>query len=277
MTYDVLGPGPLDYLPCRYGTSRLLFRGPRRSLEAPYIAFIGATETYGKFIASPFPDLVEKGLGTTCVNFGQLNAGVDAFMHDPFVLEAASNAEVAVIQVVGAQNMTNRFYTVHPRRNDRFVAASTLLKTIFREVDFADFHFNKHMLSALYQNAPDRFDAVRTELQEAWKARMRLMLKQISGKTVLLWMSDRAPENGGTLGEGGIGAEPLFVTRDMLNDVAAHATAVVEVVGSPEARKAGTDGMLFSEMDAVAAAEMLNPMVHQEAADALIRKIGAML
>lgn len=277
MTYDVLGPGPLDYLPCRYGTSRLLFRGPRRALENPYIAFVGATETYGKFIADPYPNLVENGLGRTCVNFGQLNAGVDAFMHDAFVLEAASDAEVAVIQVLGAQNMTNRFYTVHPRRNDRFVAASTLLKTIYREVDFADFHFNKHMLTALFQTSPERFEAVRNELQEAWKARMRLMLKQISGKTILLWMSDRAPEDAGGTEAHDIGPDPMFVTRDMLNDVAQHATAVVEVVASPEAQKAGTEGMLFSEMDAAVAEEMLGPMVHRQAADALLKKIGTLL
>ncbi len=36
---------------------------------------------------------------------------------------------------MGAQNLSNRFYAVHPRRNDRFLRASTLMKTIFREVD----------------------------------------------------------------------------------------------------------------------------------------------
>ncbi|MDC1223540.1 DUF6473 family protein [Ascidiaceihabitans sp.] len=46
MTYDVLGAGNLDYLPCRYGTSKLLFRGPRRPLKEPYIAFLSGTETY---------------------------------------------------------------------------------------------------------------------------------------------------------------------------------------------------------------------------------------
>ena len=149
MTYDVLGPGPLDYLPCRYGASKLLFRGPKRDLSAPYLAFVGTTETYGKFIETPFPALVEETLGVTCANFGQITAGVDAFASDPFVLQAASDAEITVIQIMGTQNMTNRFYSVHPRRNDRFVAAASILKTIFREVDFADFHFNKHMLSHL--------------------------------------------------------------------------------------------------------------------------------
>lgn len=41
MTYDALGAGALDYLPCRYGTSKLLFRGPRRPLKDPYLVFMG--------------------------------------------------------------------------------------------------------------------------------------------------------------------------------------------------------------------------------------------
>jgi hypothetical protein len=41
MTYDALGVGALDYLPCRYGTSKLLFRGPRRPLKDPYLVFMG--------------------------------------------------------------------------------------------------------------------------------------------------------------------------------------------------------------------------------------------
>ena len=276
MTYDVLGPGALDYLPCRYGASKLLFRGPRRSLDAPYAAFIGGTETYGKFIEEPFSALVEKALGITCVNFGYPNAGIDVFAHDPFVVGAASGAAVSVIQVMGAQNMTNRFYGVHPRRNDRFVSASTLLKAIYREVDFADFHFNRHMLSRLQMVSPDRFKTVREELQTAWLARMRLILGQIQGKTVLLWFSGRAPEDCDVC-EGVLGNDPLFVTRDMVEELRPHATEVVEVLASKQACAAGTDGMVFSQMEAMAAAEMLGPLAHQEAADAVTQALQRLL
>ena len=268
MSFDVLGPGPLDYLPCRYGHSRLLFRGPRRNLDAPYVAFIGGTEIYGKFIAKPLPTLVEEALGVTCVNFGQLNAGVDVFAHDPFVMEAATAADVTVVQILGAAHMTNRFYTVHPRRNDRFVEASTLLKTIYRDVDFADFHFNRHMLLELRTVSEERFAAVREELQAAWLARMQLMLRQIKGKTVLLWMSARTPEDD-QVKITDLGADPLFVTRDMIDQIRPQATALVEVVASQAALAAGTEGMVFGELDAPAAAEILGPMVHDEAAVAL--------
>jgi len=277
MTYDVLGPGALDYLPCRYGASKLLFRGPRRSLDQPYIAFLGSTETYGKFVQEPFPALVEAAIGRVCVNFGQPNAGIDAFAQDPFVISAAAGAEVTVIQIIGAQNMTNRFYAVHPRRNDRFVSTSTLLRTIYRDVDFADFHFNKHMLNRLMQVSPERFEVVRDELQQAWIARMQLMLKQIPGKIVLLWFADHPPDSTDPFELGELGKDPLFVTRDMLIEIAPHATRTVEVVPSGEAMSQGTAGMFFTAMEEPAAAEVPGPAAHREAAIALAEEIRQML
>lgn len=164
MTYDALGAGALDYLPCRYGTSKLLFRGPRRSVKKPYLAFLGGTETYGKFLSNPFPALIEQSLGRTCINLGCVNAGVDVFATDVQVTEMATWADVTVVQLMGAQNMSNRFYTVHPRRNDRFLKPLALLQAIYREVDFAEFNFNKHMLQHLYRHSPGRFETVVDEL-----------------------------------------------------------------------------------------------------------------
>ena len=63
MSVGAFGPGGLDYFPCRYGPSRQVFRGPPRDLNVPYVAFLGDTNTYGKFIERPFPDLVENELG----------------------------------------------------------------------------------------------------------------------------------------------------------------------------------------------------------------------
>ncbi|NNE54175.1 MAG: hypothetical protein HKN30_17440 [Sulfitobacter sp.] len=269
MKYDLLGPEALDYLPCRYGTSKLLFRGPRRCLDDPFVAFLGGTETYGKFIDVPFPARLEKEIGMTCVNFGQVNAGIDAFAHDPFVMGAAAKADVTVVQIVGAQNMTNRFYAVHPRRNDRFITTSALLRTIYREVDFADFHYTKHMLNKLLQVSPDRFETVRQELQQAWLARMRLLLKQVRGKSVLFWFADHAPQSERNVSTDEIGNDPLFISREMMDDMSSYATSVVECVPSAEALSEGTDDMFFSEMEKPAAEEVLGPLAHAEAAEAL--------
>ena len=275
MTYENLGQGALDYFPCRYGKSKLLFRGPRKKMAGEFVTMIGGTETYGKFIEKPFSVLVNELTGVECVNFGCVNAGVDVFSNEPTVIEACAKARVTVIQVVGAQNMSNRFYAVHPRRNDRFLRASALLKTIFRDVDFTDFSFTKHLLSTLQNLSEERFSVVRDELKAAWIARMKLLLNKVEGKTILLWFADRTPE--GLSSPDGLGRDPLFVDRAMIEAIRPIVTEVVEVVPSTETLAKGTVGMLYSEMEEPAAHEMMGVAAHEQVAQALIAPIKRLI
>lgn len=273
MSFEALSPGGLDYFPCRYGKSKVLFRGPRRSLDASFIAFFGGTATYGKFIPKPFPEHVEKQLGMTCVNFGSVNGGLDVFASDPFLRDVSTKAKATVLQITSPRNMSNRFYRVHPRRNDRFVEASPLLRAIFRDVDFAEFNFTNHMLQRLVTVSPDRFQPVLEELRTAWVARMRLVLSQIPGKSILLWASTHAPADIGD----DIEADPAFVTKVMIDDVTSFATSYVEVVASEEVKKAGTEGMVHSDLEAPAADTMLGPRMHEEIAACLAPALKAII
>ncbi|MEX0285881.1 MAG: DUF6473 family protein [Paracoccaceae bacterium] len=255
MSIERTSASALDYLPCRYGNSRLLFRGPRRALDGPYTLFLGDSLTYGKFVVQPFPSLVEQALGRECINFGSLNAGIDSFVHDADVMNAANGAEVTVLQILGAQNLSNRFYRVHPRRNDRFLSPSPMLQAAFRGVDFTEINFNKHLLSKLQTVSPDRFDIVRTELQQAWIARMKLLLSNIQSSVVLLWL--RSSQAGSELGD-----EPLLVDRGMIDAVRDKVLDVVELdlgaLNNPE----DMEGMHFDPMDLPAAMHLPGPMNH---------------
>ncbi|MFW5654866.1 MAG: DUF6473 family protein, partial [Roseicyclus sp.] len=171
------------------------------------------------------------------------------------------------IQALGAQNMSNRFYVVHPRRNDRFLRASAMLKALYPGVDFTEFHFTRHMLSALKEKSATAFEIVVAELQMAWQARMRLLATRLPGEKVLLWLSTRTPDD--EQHEHGLGDDPLFVTRHMLDTVRPYFTRLVEVSASPEARANGTHGMMLADVDVPAAAALPGPAVHQEVADAL--------
>ncbi|MGR3796086.1 DUF6473 family protein [Vannielia sp. SX4] len=276
MTVDTTGQSALDYLHCRYGKSRLLFRGPRRKLDGPYVAFFGGTETYGKFVEDPFPALVEEAIGRRCVNFGCLNAGADLYVNDPTLIDAATRAAVTVVQVMGAQNMSNRFYAVHPRRNDRFLRASSLMKTVFREVDFTEFNFTRHMLSTLNRVSAEKYGMVVEELKSAWVARMQTMLARVPGKVVLLWVRDaRTPSRDET--HDCLGNDPLFVDEEMVDILRPQLAEVVEITPSVAAWRAGTAGMVYSEMEAPAAAEMPGPAVHEEIASALSPVISTLV
>ncbi|KID12677.1 DUF6473 family protein [Ponticoccus alexandrii] len=260
------GQGALEYYPCRYGTSRILFRGPRRLLDGAYVAFLGSTETYGRFVAEPFPALLEDRLSVSCANFGVVNAGVDLYLNDPAVMNLVVGASAKVVQVMGAQSLSNRFYSVHPRRNDRFLRASDRLETLYPEVDFTEFHFVRHMLGRLQAISAERFGAVTDELRMAWIARMKHVLTQIRGQVVLFWFADHAvpAEITGPEARG-----PLFVTRDMIETLRPRVQDVVELVVSDRAVAQGTQGMVFTDFEACAAAELLGPVAHQEAAQVL--------
>lgn len=267
MAYEKLGVQPLDYQPCRYGASKLLFRGPKRCLDGRYAVCLGGTETYGKFIARPFPALVEEQAGMPCVNLGWPNAGLDVLLNEGEIIAAASRAVVTVLQVPGAQNLSNRYFSVHPRRNDRFVQASPILRAMFGEVDFTEFHFTRHMLRHLAHVSPGRFAVLRDELQTAWVARMGSLLCRIEGPVVLLWLSAHAPR--ARADDPDLAADPAFVTRAMLDAVRGKAAQVVEVTLSPAALAAGTAGMVHSEFEANIAAELPGPAAHEEVAERL--------
>lgn len=274
MAYAYPGAGALDYFPCRYGTSRLLFRGPRRMLDRPYVAVLGGTETYGKYVPRPYPTLIEAETGLRMVNLGCVNAGLDVYLNEEAITQIAAQAEVVVVQLVGAQNLTNRFYTVHPRRNDRFLAASPLLKSMFRDVEFTEFHFTRHMLMTLQAVSADRFEAVAEELQAAWLLRMKQLLARLPTKVVLLWMSgQRPPTRSGLIRPDGAkpGAtqsliDPPLVNAHMISAIRPMAAAYVEAISSPAARARGVEGMSFNPLDAPAAAGLPGPAVHEEVA-----------
>jgi len=275
MTYVNLGQAALEYFPCRYGISKLLFRGPRRRVQGDYVAFLGSTETYGKFVEVPYPALVECETGVKSVNLGCVNAGIDAFASDRSLLGICANARVSVIQLMGAQNMSNRFYAVHPRRNDRFLRASSHLQTLYDDVDFTDFNFTRHMLGILAQTSPDRFLMVENELKEAWVARMQSLITQIGGKVVLLWLADHAPND--AAGQMGGGSDPLFIDRNMINSLMGSVSGVIEIVAEPKERRQGLQEMVFAPLERPAAEEMLGPIVHRRAAAQLAQKIQALM
>ena len=275
--YENHGAGALDYFPCRYGTSRVLFRGPKRRLKGRYCAVLGGTETYGRFIEQPYPALLEQDLGRTVVNLGCVNAGPDVFTRDEGLGPVLSGACVNVVQVMGAHNMNNRFYSVHPRRNDRFLSPSAMLESIYRGVDFTEFHFTRHMLGTLKEVSSERFALVEDELKTAWVGRMRQLSERLSGKSVLLWLSDRRPEDDNAAPMPGLGEDPLFVDRSMIDAVRPHFSEYVEVVASPRARAQGVEGMVFSPLDQPAAAQLPGPAIHDEAAEALAPVVARLM
>jgi Domain of unknown function (DUF6473) len=232
MAYVYPGAAAPEDAACRYGSSRLLFRGPQRDVRGQYCVVLGGTETYGRYVARPFPDLVEQALGVPVVNLGLPNAGLDAFVQDADVMHLVGAARAVVVQVLGAQNLSNRFYAVHPRRNDRFLGAHACLRALFPEVDFTEFNFTRHLLQSLYRVSTDRFALVAGELRGVWLERMKALLAQAQ-RPMLLWAAPVAP----LVGTGRLEDRlyPTLVTDSMMAAVRPLAVGCVEVEVRAEA------------------------------------------
>jgi hypothetical protein len=170
--------------------------------------------------------------------------------------------------------MSNRFYTVHPRRNDRFLRASSVMRAIYPEVDFTEVCFTRHLLGHLYKVSPERFEIIREEAQQAWRARMRGFLQDIGSHTLLLWFSDHLPSDAHWADKPDpMAYDPLFVTRTMLDELRQYVRGVVMVQPSAKARATGTHGMVFSPAQATAADILLGVDAHREVADSLTHMI----
>ncbi len=271
MTLNNQSETVINYKPWRHGASRIAFRGPAQQLDEAYVAIVGGSEAFGKFVAHPFADLLQAEVDVPVVNLGVMHAGLSLIADNPVILDIASKAQLTVVQVLGAQNMSNRYYSVHPRRNDRFVGASRRMKDMFSDVDFTDFNFTGHLLTALEKARHPAFDDLVIELKSAWVQRMRAILGSIDGERLLLWMSDRKPEGPSNTANG---LDPLFVDRNMLEELSPCIGGIVEVVASQASRAEGLRGKQYHVSEKQAAAAMPGPTFHCEVAAALARTIG---
>ncbi|KCV82159.1 hypothetical protein ATO10_07212 [Actibacterium atlanticum] len=236
---------------------------------------MGGSETYGRFIERPFATLVEEQINQQIVNLGSVNAGVDAYARDPAILNICAGAKASVLQITGAQNMSNRLYIVHPRRNDRFLRASPLLKNLFRDVDFTEFNFTRHMLNTLQEVSPERFTLVIEELRAAWLARMRFVAESLPGAKILLHAGrEPLPK---VLPEQGMGSDPLFIDQGLVAQLKPCFTDLVQVVASEEARTQGADSLCYGPLEEGAAKHTLGPKFHAEVARALAPKLQALM
>lgn len=257
-------PGVIDYGPWQWPGSRLWMRGPERPVPGRHIAVLGGLETYGRFVERPYPDLLEEALGIRCLNLGAAHAGPDAYLTDPALIAACNGAEATVISVTGAHALSNRFFKVHPRRNDRVIRHEAALRALYPEVDFSQHSFVRHLLGDLERTSPRRFGVVRDELQRAWVVQMKRLCTRIGVDVVLLWMGDRGPgDPAGSIHDG----DPPFVTRAMLGSLHGLVRGVVTAVAPTQIAAAAPAARIGG--GGAARAALPGAALHRQAAEEL--------
>lgn len=262
----------------RFGRSRQRFRAPMPDLSKPYVAFIGGSEVFGKFVDRPYPLILADRLKVQCANWGTPGAGPSFFLKDPVVLEACSRAEVCVVSVMSAVPMSNRLYTVFKRRNGRLRTTSEMLRALYPKLDLSEFRFVHNMLHRMYRENRDNFRLLEIELRQAWVARMRELLDDIETARLLVWMSTRRPdESVFSGGRGSFVTPPAFVTREMLEEVRPMVDQVIEYVAAPSAAEDRAGERSYDPRFDRMAPMMPGQTMHEQLADALAQPLKDML
>lgn len=273
----------IDYDGYVWGRLSQVYRGPKPDLTQPYVACIGGAQTFGRYVERPYPSLLSGALNHQVANFGTANAGPGFFLRDSEVLEAASAAEVCVVQVMSARSLSNRLFKVKLARNAQIEAVSKALEDLFPHVDFETFTYAHNMLNQIAEDDPEKFLSVETELKTAWVARTRVLLQSIQTKRVLFWFSERAPDDAPDLSAETPGLKyPQFVDQAMIDAVAPLADAVVHCVtsvGMPQPLTRAGEPVLQTPfgMPVTENRYYPSPEMHEAAAEALRRPVADLL
>lgn len=251
--------GP-DYCLYNLGTSRRPYRGPPPDLRGPYVACLGGSETFGRYVARPWPELLGRAAGVTCANFGAVNGGVDVILDDPALLVACHDARMAILCVPGAVNLSNRLYAVHPRRNDRLVKVTPGFRALFPELDLAETHFTGHLWRQCAASGPAAFASLVEEVQAAWCARMRRLIEALRCPVLLLWLAPAPPPDRVAPGLPRPGM-PAFVDAAMLAHLEDLTLGLVVHV-CPEGGMGVEGGLAFPPANPAAAALVPGASVH---------------
>ncbi len=246
-----------------YESSKLRFRGPQRALNSPYIACVGGEETFGRFVDAPFPCVLEQQLNRRCINLGSLFCGVEALTRDSGLLEIVNRSEICILQMPGLLGQSNRFYRVHQRRNDRFVAPTSELVTLYPEEDFTDIHFVRHLLARLRVHTDVRIELVRQELQKAWIERIGSFLAKTAPPVVLLRLDVENVEGGAPTND------PFAITRSMMEALRPRCAQIVELQVQASGVSDELEDMLFGTLQQPIAEHMIGPATHRRIAASL--------
>lgn len=200
--------------------SFLAYRGPKVCFDKPYVAFVGAAQTFGRFVEKPFPLLVGERLGVQTLNLGVGGAGPGFFLRKKPLVDLVNGACVAVVQVLSGRSASSSlFKTIDGGRIGVEVATG-------RKISGCQFIQN-------ILDSPELVERYVRETQADYLSGMVALLQAIAVPAVLFWLSTNEPaprrvwetrRSCSPLTRGKIlGAFPHLVDEELLRAIRQHA------------------------------------------------------
>ncbi|MEO1028984.1 MAG: DUF6473 family protein [Pseudomonadota bacterium] len=203
------------------------FRGPPLRLDQPgYVSFIGAAQTFGRFVHDPFSRQVGRFLTVPAANLGISGAGPEYYLRDAHIMGMLRNSSHTFVQAMSGRSVSAAYFQVAfnngvsvfqsgPREGERMLAqkAYELLRREYGEEAFQD-----------------QVQAVRL----AWVERYVEIIEALGRRASIVWISERSIDKPVDLTSSPLGIFPHFVDRAMIDDVCQRTEVdCIECVMSP--------------------------------------------
>lgn len=236
---------------------RFHLRGPQPTLSpSHYFACIGSAHTFGRYVQSPFPNLIAKDLEIECLNLGVGGAGPLMFKQQALI-DVINNARFAIIQIMSGRSMSNSAFKsrggvglevqIPNLQFESKESQATLLKRIEANSQFSTsfssddlsmpIGFRLHATEAYKALLKGKDESYCYVIRQETKLKYILstisLLKDIKVPKILLYFSNRKPSSMPKKFKNVrqfLGEFPHFVDQEVINELKPHADYYVECV-----------------------------------------------
>jgi LPS sulfotransferase NodH len=220
---DLDRAGGFDYELCQIpGLGTRYYRGPAVDTREPYLAFVGAAQTFGRFASAPFPSLLGRRLGIPVLNLGVGGAGPRHFNTSGY-LSLLNQAEAVIIQILSGRSSSNSLF-------DNSASGGLRGRTSFSSEPMRAEEFFARAATTYSREILERIVA---ETRDDYTEQFIDFINKISVPRILLWLSTRAPayrEDYDRPPYGILGSFPQLVNSRMVAEIAAFCDDYVECI-----------------------------------------------
>lgn len=88
-------------------------RGPRRwTGSKPYFTFLGAAQTFGRFVTTPYPELLSGWAQNEYLNFGFAGAGPEFFLKNKSIIKLVNESKLCFLQIMSGRSVSTKLLSV---------------------------------------------------------------------------------------------------------------------------------------------------------------------
>jgi hypothetical protein len=158
------------------------FRGPLPNFDEPFVACIGGAQTFGRFVHTPFTQLLQNELGIPVANLGLGGAG-PRYALRPDVLAILNRARLVVVQYFSGRSASCSLFdnSAGGRNSGRFLPTNQHMsyERFFKEMEA--------------RGEPELMQRIVEETRADYAHTMREIARAIRPPKLALWISRRPP------------------------------------------------------------------------------------